>query len=160
MYFQDIGKAVRNARIAQQITQAELADRVGLSRVTVNQLESGVFPDLGINKLLSVLETVGLDLAITKKDRKKGPRDYLRLACISANVGYKTKIKPDALARMLMTGKVVAGTKPNMRVVFEELPEEVFAGVVSQVGNWREPDKLSQNIRAIAKVIGSSKRAA
>ncbi|TMH47884.1 MAG: helix-turn-helix transcriptional regulator, partial [Betaproteobacteria bacterium] len=39
MRLQEIGSSIRTARSAGGLTQAELADRAGLSRTTLNQLE-------------------------------------------------------------------------------------------------------------------------
>lgn len=123
VYFQDIGAEVRKARLAMKLTQGVLAKRAEVSRGIINQLETGVFPGLGVKKLLSVLQVVGLDMAIhEKRVGKKREPDYLEMACISANVSYKGHLTPDALARTLLTGKVPPKLRPQLRVVYDELP--------------------------------------
>ena len=39
----ELGNRIREARDARGITQAELAERIGVSRKTVNTVENGVF---------------------------------------------------------------------------------------------------------------------
>ena len=39
----ELGNRIREARDAQGLTQAELAERIGVSRKTVNTVENGVF---------------------------------------------------------------------------------------------------------------------
>lgn len=65
MDFFEIGEAVRQARKAKGLTQAELANRVGLSRYTIIRFESGQVSDLGLRKVLSILTHLGLQLSIS-----------------------------------------------------------------------------------------------
>jgi len=160
MYFQDIGAEVRKARLAMKLTQAELAHLAEVSRGTINQLETGVFPDLGVKKLLAILQVVGLEMVIhEKRVEKKHERDYLKMACISANVSYKGRLTPDALARTLLTGKVPPKMGPQLRVVYDEVPPRVFEGLVRQVSSWgSKPETVLRHVRAVGEVIGCSRR--
>ena len=76
----ELGQAIRNARKARNLTQAKLAATAGLSRETLNLLESGLIRDLGIRKVLAVLEALGLALNVEPTGRPRKP-DYLRMAC-------------------------------------------------------------------------------
>lgn len=155
MYFQEIGKALQNARQAKGLTQAALAQAAGVSRTTVNQLENGVFPDLGTKKLLALLATVGLDVALTPRHPRTSKRDYLKLACASANVSYKEALTPDELASALLSGKALAARRPQLRVVFDEVPDAVFEGLLAQVGAWSKPERVRRNAQALARKLGS-----
>ncbi len=162
MYFQDIGASVRKARKAMNLTQENLALQAGVSRGTINQLETGVFPDLGVKKLLAILKIVGLDISIHKA-RKPTPEtpDYLEMACVSANVSYKGKLTTDVLAQTLLTGKVPANLRPQLRVVYDEVPPKVFAGLVRQVCHWgSKPESVLRHVRSIGEAIGSSRKLA
>jgi transcriptional regulator with XRE-family HTH domain len=57
-----IGNQVRDARKAQSLTQAALAAELGISRTTLSLLESGLVQDLGIRKVIRILERLGLEL--------------------------------------------------------------------------------------------------
>jgi transcriptional regulator with XRE-family HTH domain len=143
MYFQEIGNALRNARQAKGMTQATLAAVAGVSRTTVNQVENGVFPDLGAKKLLALLAAVGLDFALVPQRAAAGQRDYLKLACTSANVSSKA---PPA-------------RRPQLRVVFDEVPDAVFEGLLAQVGAWSKPERIRRHADALAEQIGSRRSA-
>ena len=160
MYFQDIGAAVRKARLAMKLTQDELAHQAEVSRGTINQLETGVFPDLGVKKLLAILRVVGLDMSIHEKSgEKKHDHDYLEMACISANVSYKEHLTPDTLARILLTGKVPPKMGPQLRVVYDEVPPRVFEGLLRQVSGWgSKPETVLRHVRAVGEAIGCSRR--
>jgi transcriptional regulator with XRE-family HTH domain len=60
----DIGNHIRRARKARKITQAELAKALGMSRTTIGQMENGTVPEIGIRKLVRILEYLGLELRV------------------------------------------------------------------------------------------------
>lgn len=158
MYFQEIAAPIREARKDRGLTQAALAELVGLSRTTVNQLENGVFPDLGAKKLLALLSAVGLEIAVAPKPRSPNRKDFLKLACASANVSYKKSITPDELVRALLSGIAPIERRPQLRVIFDEVPEPVFQGMLAQVSRWASPVRVRRNAETLAKQIGSRRR--
>jgi transcriptional regulator with XRE-family HTH domain len=58
----DIGQLVHQRRQALGLSQARLATMSGLSRATINQLETGSLVDLGVTKLLALLDLIGINL--------------------------------------------------------------------------------------------------
>jgi len=64
MLIQELGRAVRNARTQRRLTQAQLAAAAGLSRNTLNRLENGLFPDLGVKKAEAILGKLGMELTV------------------------------------------------------------------------------------------------
>jgi Predicted transcriptional regulators len=56
----DLGERLRAARLRRQMTQAELAARVGVSVPTVGKLERGD-PATSLSTMLRVLTALGLD---------------------------------------------------------------------------------------------------
>jgi len=59
-----IGKEIRKARKARQLSQAKLAKALGMSRTTIGQIENGTVQDIGTRKLIRVLEFLGLELRV------------------------------------------------------------------------------------------------
>jgi transcriptional regulator with XRE-family HTH domain len=57
-----IGKQIRQARRSRKITQADLAKAMGMSRTTIGQIENGTVQDIGVRKLIRVLEFLDLEL--------------------------------------------------------------------------------------------------
>ena len=57
-----IGNQVRDARKAQGLTQSALAAELGISRTTLSLLESGMVQELGIRKVIRILDRLGLEL--------------------------------------------------------------------------------------------------
>ncbi|MBI5511718.1 MAG: helix-turn-helix domain-containing protein [Deltaproteobacteria bacterium] len=154
MYLFELGTKLREARLGGARTQSALATVAGLGRTTVNQLEAGVVPDLGVKKVIRLLRAVGLDLAVVPAARKPTP-DFLRMACVSANVSFKNELTPEDLAQALLTGKAPRGFRPHIRAVFEEVPREVLLGALSQLaGPSRDRERILEGARRLAKGVG------
>lgn len=62
MHIDRIGERVRKARKELGLTQQQLADRAGVSRLTLLRLEAGRLRDLRYGLLLRLLNEVNLDL--------------------------------------------------------------------------------------------------
>jgi len=142
------------------LTQAELARQAGVARTTLNQLENGVFPDIGVKKLMAILEVVGRRLAIVAAGVERGEPDYLRMACTSASTSFRDPLQPDELVHALLTGKVPVSKRPHFRVILDELPAPALEGVVRQVGAWSSREKVLENLERIARALGTTLRIA
>lgn len=151
----ELGQAIRNARRARNLTQARLAATAGLSRETLNLLESGLVRDLGIRKVLAVLEALGLVLSV---EPRPGRPDYLRMACTSANVSFRTSLTEDELVHAIVTGKVPKGKAAHLRVLFDEAPLKLLKGLAGEAGKWARPGKLERNLGQLAQDCGASRK--
>jgi transcriptional regulator with XRE-family HTH domain len=60
----EIGKQIRVARKGRKLTQANLASTLGMSRTTIGQIEKGTVQDIGIRKVIRILEFLGLALVV------------------------------------------------------------------------------------------------
>ena len=60
----EIGKQIRTARKGRKLTQAGLASALGMSRTTIGQIEKGTVQDIGIRKMIRILEYLGLELSV------------------------------------------------------------------------------------------------
>lgn len=160
MYFAALGPVIRQARRARALTQAQLARQAGVARTTLNQLENGVFPDIGVKKLMAILESVGQRLAVVPAARERRETDYLRMACALAGTRIREPLRPDDLALILLTGKVPPHRRAHLRVIFKALPAPALEGIVAQVGAWSSPGKVLANAERIARGLGSPLRIA
>lgn len=156
MRLQDIGYQIRQARIARELTQSQLANAAKVSRTTLNQLENGLFPDLGVKKLRAILDQVGLALAIQPAEKTNAP-DFVRMACTTANVSYREALSEDELIRALLTGKIPAGRRPHFRTLLDEATPALLQGLAQEVSRWTKPGRLEKNLGLIAKDINSKR---
>lgn len=58
----EIGNKIRAGRKRQKITQDQLAKDLGMSRSTISQLEKGIVQEIGVRKLIRIMEYLGLEL--------------------------------------------------------------------------------------------------
>lgn len=158
MRIQEVGSEIRRARQARRLTQAQLARATGLSRETLNLLESGLVRDLGIRKVLAVLDQLGLNVALQQGMRPRRP-DYVRMACTSANVSFKSALAEDELIHALVTGKVPAKRGPHLRTLLDEAPVALLQGLVEEAAGWMKPGKLERNLRKLVSDLGVSRSA-
>ena len=70
---QDLGAAIRDARIARSLTQADLARDAGVSREWLIGIEQGQRPRAELAKILAVLDTLGLPLYAGVPSEPPGP---------------------------------------------------------------------------------------
>ncbi|HNZ11251.1 MAG TPA: helix-turn-helix transcriptional regulator [Smithellaceae bacterium] len=60
----NIGQEIHEARKKRKVSQAQLAKALGMSRTTIGQIENGTVQEIGVRKLIRVLEYLGLELRI------------------------------------------------------------------------------------------------
>lgn len=118
MQLHEIGQAVAKRRAELDLTQAQLAKLAGLSRLTVNQLETGKLNELGINKLISLLGLLGIELLTRARSAQNG----LYKAVVSANVSHKRELTERLLIDALASGQIPAGYEPQLAVILDEVP--------------------------------------
>jgi len=68
-----MGVALRGARWKLNLTQGELAELAGVSRMTITNLEAG-HTDARMTSVQSVLSQLGLELKIGRMKNKRKPR--------------------------------------------------------------------------------------
>lgn len=62
--------AVRDARIARGLTQAELAQRVGVSRPWISRFESGHVENAGFERIMKLFEVLDMRMAVSYETNK------------------------------------------------------------------------------------------
>ena len=68
---EEVAKAIADQRKQQGLTQHELAQRAGVSRLLVARLETGRLPEIGAKKLIRILNAAGLDLRLTSLNKRR-----------------------------------------------------------------------------------------
>lgn len=67
MDFLELGQQIRQLRQRQGITQQLMAEHLQISRMTLNSIETGRAGDVGIRKVMKVLDYLGFELSIREK---------------------------------------------------------------------------------------------
>ena len=60
----NIGQEIHEARKKRKVSQAQLAKALGMSRTTIGQIENGTVQEIGVRKLIRILEYLGLELRV------------------------------------------------------------------------------------------------
>lgn len=60
----ELGTRIRAERKCRKLSQAQVATALGMSRTTISQIEKGTVQDIGVRKLIRVLEFLGLELRV------------------------------------------------------------------------------------------------
>jgi len=155
MRLQPLGYEIRRARTALGITQARLAAQARLSRTTLNQLENGLFPDLGVKKVQAILDRLGLALSIQPATDRADP---IRMAATTASVSYKSPLTEEELIHALIKGRIPQGKRPHFRTLLDEGSPTLLKGLVKEAGQWTKPGRVEKNIAKISREVGSTKR--
>ena len=130
MNLADIGQLVHARRTALGLSQARLATMSGLSRATINQLETGSLVDLGATKLIALLDLVGINLDASTR---KGHQHALQSVSQSASVSYKSVLDPAALAAAMVDGVLPERLTPHIATLLDEAPLSLIVAAVEEV---------------------------
>ena len=157
MNLADIGQLVHARRLALGLSQARLATMSGLSRATINQLETGSLVDLGAAKLIALLSLVGINL---DAGPRQGHDDALQSVSQSASVSYKTVLEPAQLVAALVDGALPEGITPHIATMIDEAPLSLIVAAVEEValGNRMSPKLLWKHLFDWARRLQSPRR--
>lgn len=60
----DIGEEIRKERKRRKISQEKMAKDLEMSRATISQIESGIVQEIGVRKLIRILEYLDLEIRV------------------------------------------------------------------------------------------------
>lgn len=158
MNLADIGRLVHDRRQALGLSQARLARLSGLSRATINQLETGSIKDLGATKLIALLDLLGMALDAGTKPRHARA---LHLASQTASVSYQTRLQPSALAAALTDGELPGPITPHVATLLDEAPLPLIVAAVEEAASAGHlpPKTVWKHVLQWAKDLGSPRQA-
>lgn len=155
----DLGAAVRTFRKASGISQKDLAAMVGMSRATLNYLESGREIEIGAGRLLEVLEVLGVALAVDQAVNSGSDAKVVdQMLKAQAGKGAKRMPRP-VLVEALATGRIPVGFEDQTAVFIEQSTDaQVLAAVrTAAAENGLPPKEVWKKCRALAKASGSKR---
>lgn len=158
----ELSQAVRTRRTEMGLTQKALADLAGLSRSTVNEIESGKIKDLSLSRTAALLEVLGLGLTIAPAHPRLKQRAVstlpLETAARTASVSYSQAMPATVLGEALRSGQVPASYAPHVGTLLEEAPVSMLAKAVEQIHAdlsmprelvWKNMRSLASNLKVI-----------
>jgi transcriptional regulator with XRE-family HTH domain len=73
----EVGEALQRARLQKRLTQAELAQRAGISRVTLSRMETAALGDMSVAALLRLARVLGYELTLVERGHQRTLSDVL-----------------------------------------------------------------------------------
>lgn len=126
----DVGKVIRSYRKASGLSQKDLAKLGGLSRATLNYLESGRDIEVGAGKLLALLECLGIPLGLPHDVDRSHDDQVVEKAAKAINGKGRKRLTGQAVLEALATGQAPAEWQGQIGQFLEEVPEEVILAAV------------------------------
>lgn len=153
----ELATLVKRRRLEMGLSQDRLAALAGLSRATINQLETGKIADLSVVRAETVANQVGLGLGVTGARRQQdNPGAGLEAAARTASVSYAADLPAEVLRSSLVNGTVAPDFIPQLRTLLDEAPVAVLAAVASDIHlmDGIAPRATWQKMRALAASLG------
>ncbi len=158
MLLDEIGIRVRERRLALRLSQDRLAKLAGLSRATVNQLETGSIQDLGVAKLGALLDLLGLRL---EANARSTSRRALLMASRAASVSYKTRLEAGQLAQSLTTGNLPSALISHIATLLDEVPLSLVISAVEEAAKRSQvpPKQIWRHVVGWARELRTPRKA-
>jgi transcriptional regulator with XRE-family HTH domain len=156
----ELGQALRARRTEMGLSQAQVAVMSGLSRQTVNQIETCAAADLGINKAERLASVLGLMLRVDAGRPRFGrsPKMMpLTRAAATASVSYRTPLTAPALKRILASGNLPEKYIPHLSALLDDAPISLLGAVAEQVHDEANipREDVWKNYRSLARQVKS-----
>ncbi len=73
----EVGQALQEARLEKRLSQNELAQRAGISRVTISRMETAAKSDMSVAALLRLAGALGFELRLVERGHQRTLADVL-----------------------------------------------------------------------------------
>jgi transcriptional regulator with XRE-family HTH domain len=155
-----VGSVIRAYRKASGISQKDLAGMVGISRATLNYLESGRDIEIGAGKLLALLDFLDVPFVLPEGVDRGHDDDVLERAARSAGGIGRSRLTRKTVVEALATGKVPEGSQPSLAALLDGTPEAEILAIVRAVsaGSGQSPKAVWKNGRTLAQAVGSDRK--
>lgn len=126
---------VKKKRSEMGLSQERLAELAGLSRDTINALESGRLDNLSLTRAERLANTLGYGLGVTgtRASKEDSGVSALETASMSSSISYGEPIPPEVLRHSLLTGAIPPKHIAQLRALLDESPLTVLSGVAEQI---------------------------
>lgn len=149
-----IGSTVRAYRKASGLSQKDLAKAAGVSRATLNYLESGREDlEIGASKLLAVLAVLGIPVEVPEQVDRAGDEALVEDAL--SGLGKGGRLSEGDLMEAFASGRIPPKAESGLAAFLEHAPEGAgLAAVRLAAARSGNPAKeISRNGRALAKAL-------
>lgn len=147
---QSVGQVVaslRDARRAQHITQAELAEATGLTRPWISQFEQGKIPNAGLSRILAICHALNVNLTLSYDAEADDSGESMK--------GSQPNRGVIANPRTPAVGKSVA--QPIAEHMAKSINESVAKTIAESVAKMQMP-RIAAAVSGFAPAIAQSQK--
>ncbi len=135
----ELASVVKRQRLDIGISQERLAEIAGLSRGTINELETGKLRNLSLLRAERLANELGLGIGIIGVKRSRtSDTGILETAARAASVSYGKTIPVETLQKALLTGVVAPDYIPQLRAFLDEVSLKVISAVTAELARENE----------------------
>ncbi|MEO8387392.1 helix-turn-helix transcriptional regulator [Polaromonas sp.] len=158
----ELANVVKRQRSEMGLSQERLGELAGLSRATINELETGKLANLSLTRAERLVNLLGFGLGVTgirKPKSDEQPGNALEIAARSGSISYSEPIPPEALRHTLITGTVPPKHIAQLRAVLDEAPLSVLSAAAAEIeAESGAPRKATwQRMRQLAVVLACTR---
>ncbi len=158
----ELSSTVKRQRSDMGLSQERLAELAGLSRATINDLETGKLTNLSLTRAERLANTLGFGLGVTGTRKAKSDAEAaiaLETAARSGSISYNETIPVETLRHALVTGVIPPNYIPQLRALLDEAPLTVLSAAVAQIELESEvPRKATwQRMRQLARATACTR---
>lgn len=158
----ELSHVVKRQRSDMGLSQERLGELAGLSRATINELETGKLANLSLTRAERLANVLGYGLGVTgirKPKSDEQPGNALEMAARSGSISYSEPIPPATLRHALVSSTIPPKHIAQMRAVLDEAPLSVLSAAVAQIElEDGEPRKVTwQRMRQLAAVMACTR---
>lgn len=144
------------------LSQERLGELAGLSRATINELETGKLANLSLTRAERLTNVIGYGLGVTGLRRTKSdeqPGSALEVAARSGGISYSVPIPPATLRHAWITGTIPPKHIAQLRAVLDEAPLNVLSAAAAEIEleNGIPCRTTWQKMRQLAVVIACTR---
>jgi transcriptional regulator with XRE-family HTH domain len=140
MMLSEIGTRIRSERMRKGLTQARLAEMAGLSRATLNGLETGTVRELGFHKLDAILGILGLELAPTRARKGTGTSSVLMKRMAQRYIWWQPPGVSIRDPRRVIAQVMDVGTLEDIQALAGAVGRNALTGILKQAQpGWFRP---------------------
>jgi transcriptional regulator with XRE-family HTH domain len=104
MNLAELGEAFRRARLAANLTQQQVAAQSGVPRGRISMFETGMLPELGAVKMISLFDAVVLEILARRRGHQRTLDDVLHDPEDLSGPGTPRRVRLRAAQRLKATG--------------------------------------------------------
>lgn len=141
------------------LSQERLAQLAGLSRATINALETGKIGNLSLTRAERLANLLGYGLGVTGSRAAADPSRALATAARTASVSYDTSLPAETLRNSLLKGHIAPRYIPHLRTLLDEAPAGLLSSVALQLELENDIPRQAtwQNYRLLARTLACTR---